>query len=358
MKIFSSFLLPVVIILSALIIKDDDFTGFAVASVTPTSIEANGNGWADREKSVRFSENTIQPIGSVSKTFIGVALMIAREQGLIDLDKDINQYLNFNVVNPHTDESNVITLRHLATHTSGIRDHEKFYELAYSKGKEPSMSLENYLREYLIKGETMYSRKNFEKHEAGTYYSYSNIGAALAAHVLEKAAGIPFNEYTRQNILIPLGMNHSGWSYQEIDQAQHAILYDEENKPMAPYTLVTYPDGGFRTSASDLGLYLQTLIKGYHHRSDLMSNDSWDELFRKNFTDENPIENLDPREPNSGIFMIYSKSGKIGHTGSDPGVAAMMWFDPETSEGDLFMANEDLTTGNIEAFKTIWESLK
>nr|WKN36524.1 serine hydrolase [Tunicatimonas sp. TK19036] len=358
---FIFFLLIGVIIFSAFApenLTDDAFTGYAVASVTPRSIETKGIGWADKENSVRYSENTIQPIGSISKTFIGVSLLIAQEQGLVDLDKDINEYLDFKVVNPHADESNIITLRHLATHTSGIRDHEKYYELAYTKGKEPSMSLENYLRQYLIKGEAMYSRKNFEKHEAGTYYSYSNIGAALAAHVLEKATGVPFNEYTRQNILEPLGMKHSGWSYQAIDQAKHATLYDEENNPLEPYTLVTYPDGGFRTSASDLALYLQELIKGYHHQSDLMSNAAWDELFKKNFTEEHPVENIDPKEPNTGIFMIYSRSGKIGHSGSDPGVSAMMWFDPETSEGDLFMANEDLNEGNVETFKAIWESLK
>lgn len=338
---------------------NNSFTGYAIASVRGNSIEVKGVGLANKEKSIEYTKHTVQPVGSVSKTLIGVSLMIAKDQGLLDLDTDINEYLDFEVSNPHiTKEDNPITLRHLATHTSGIVDNEKFYRLSYSSDTVPSMPLDQYLKQYLVKGGKLYAKKNFVDHKANTYYSYSNIGAALSAYVLEKATGIPFNEFTKRYILLPLGMNQSGWSYQEIDQTKQATLYDEKDSPLAPYTLVTYPDGGFRTSAHDLSLFLQTLIKGYNHDSDLLTTESWDELYRKNFSDENLIENIDPREPNAGIFMVYSKSGKIGHTGSDPGVSAFMWFDPQTLGGDIFMANEDITKDNIEEFKAIWEKLK
>ena len=337
----------------------EGFVGYAIASVTENSIKAKGIGLADKKSVTQYDTLTTQPVGSISKTLIGLSLMIARDQGLIDLDEDINTYLDFQVENPRVSEDNIITLRHLATHTSGIVDNGKFYyKEAYVSGTKSNLPLGTYLRQYLANGGEMYSKKNFSKHEAGTYYEYSNVAAALAAYVLERASSVPFNEFTQQNILKPLKMNQSGWFYDEIDTTTLATLYDEEGNTLEPYTLVTYPDGGFKTSIQDLSIYLQELMKGYHHRSSLLADASWDELFRKNFTDKNPVENIDLKEPNSGIFIVYSKSGKIGHTGSDPGVSAMMWFDPATSEGNIFMANQDITEDNVGKFKSIWASLK
>lgn len=337
---------------------DNNFTGYATATVTSDLVEAKGVGFADKARQVSYTKHTVQPIGSVSKTFIGVSLLMAKDQGLIDLDADINEYLDFEVSNPRINgEDNCITLRSLATHTSGIIDNEKYYRLAYSKDTLSYMPLKKYLQQYLVRGGEFYSKKNFSNHKAGSYHRYSNIGAALAAHVLEKATGSSFSEFTKQNIFEPLGMDQSGWSYQEIDPMKHAVLYDEKDAPLEPYTLVTYPDGGLRTSAYDMSLYLKELIKGYNHDSPLLTNESWDELYRKNFLDKG-VENINPREPDTGIFMMYSKSGKIGHTGSDPGVCSMMWFSPQTSRGAIFMANEDLTKNNVERFKMIWEKLK
>ena len=82
--------------------QDNSFTGYATAIVNLDSIiQINTFGYADKEKKLTYSENAIQPIGSVSKTFIGIALMIAKEKGLIDMDADINTYLDFKIVNPY-----------------------------------------------------------------------------------------------------------------------------------------------------------------------------------------------------------------------------------------------------------------
>ncbi len=337
---------------------DEVFTGYATAQVDPSGrISVYAEGFLNKETEEIYTTKTIQNIGSVSKTFIGVSLMIAKEKGLIDLDKNIYEYLDFEVKNPLADTGNFITLRQLATHTSGIIDNEKYYLKAYSEGKEPDMALGEYLKEYFTKEGKYYSEENFINSNGGKRFEYSNIGAALAAYVIERASGMSFSKFTKQYILIPLKMEYSGWNYDEIDTSKHAILYNENDVALKPYTLITYPDGGFRTSVEDLSLYLKELIKGYNHNSSMLKNESWDELFRKNFTEENSIENINPKEPNTGLFMMYSKSGKIGHTGSDPGACCIMWFDPENGTGTIFMANEDLTKDNVASFKEIWASL-
>ncbi|WNJ19363.1 serine hydrolase [Pontibacter sp. G13] len=334
------------------------FVGYATATVDSAHIQTQTFGYADQAAGISYSDLTVQPVGSVSKTLIGMSLMIAKDQGLIDLDADINDYLDFPVQNPRLKDGAPITLRHLATHTSGIIDTDKNYEQAYSKGKVPEKDLGTYLKDYLLPGGTLYSKKQWSKHTPGTYYEYSNVGAALAAHVLERASGIPFDQFTQRHILTPLGMTHSGWSYASIDESQHAVLYDAAREPIGPYTLITYPDGGFRTCIQDLAIYLQTLIQGYAHQSDLLTPAAWDEWFSMQFTEAKPVQNIDPREPNSGIFMMHAKSGKIGHTGSDPGVSAFMFFNPETLRGQLFMTNLDITEENVEQFKEIWDRLE
>ena len=355
-------LLPFFVLLAGIVTvaqqkPDTTFTGYATAKLHTNGVaDFFEYGFANLKSQEKYSTETIQNVGSVSKTLIGVSLMIAKEKGLLDLDQNIQEYLDFQLQNPWTEEGSHITLRQLATHTSGIVDNEKYYLKSYCEGERPKMALGEFLKQYLEKGGDLYSKKNFSKAESGKAYTYSNIGAALAAYVIERVSGIPFSEFTKTHILDPLKMEDSGWSYAEIDTAKHAILYGEDDEPLRAYTLITYPDGGFRTSIADLSIYLKELIKGYDHQSNLLKDESWDELFRRNFSVENPVENINPKEPNSGLFMMYSKSGMIGHTGSDPGACCIMWFHPETGEGYIFMANEDLTKQNIASFKNIWKN--
>lgn len=336
-----------------------EITGYVVATVSENAIDyLHCFGYANRENRLKYDTTTIQPVGSVSKTLIGIALMKAQEQDLLNLDQDINEYLDFVVANPLRPASEVITLRHLATHTSGMVDNMDVYLKTYTSGLKPDMELGAFLKSYFVPGGAKYAEANFYDTAPGTRYSYCNMGSALAAYIVERVSGMSYREYTKKYILQPLGMMHSGWFYSDIDQKRHAILYDEEDQPLNPYSIISYPDGSLRTTITDLSRYLQELIKGYNGHSTLLSTDSWKELFQQAFSEKKPTENIDPQEPNSGIFMMYNKAGEIGHTGSDFGVSAIMWFNPKTGKGHIFMANEDLTEDNVEAFKVIWKKLK
>jgi CubicO group peptidase (beta-lactamase class C family) len=339
--------------------QDKGFVGYATASIKNDTIkEINYFGFSNREKSLKYNDSTIQPIGSVSKTFIGVSLLIAQEKSLLDLDEDIRKYLDFDFVNPYLKNENKITLRHLATHTSGIVDNEKVYESSYYFGLEPNMTLGAFLKEYLTKDGKKYSKKNFSKSKAGINYEYSNIASALAAYVIEKVSGQSFALFTENYIFKPLKMNNTGWFYKDIKESNHAILYDEKDNALKPYSCAVYPDGSLKTTINDLSIYLVELMKGFDKKSKLLSENSWTEIFNKNFSDQTPIKNISKQEPNTGIFMVYFKSGKIGHTGSDLGASAVMMFDSEEKTGKIFMSNEDLTENNIEKFQSIWKKIE
>ncbi|MNK24474.1 Penicillin-binding protein 4* [compost metagenome] len=361
------------------IYKEGNFNGFGVAIANEDGVlYSNGIGYANVETKQKYTENTVQPIASVSKTFIGIALMKAQELGKLKLDDPINNYLPFKVVNPNF--PNVpITIRHLATHTSSITDTDFYLQKAWvlindtpidrtfdypQKFNSPSakIPMETFLKKILVSGEDWYSKEGFLKSKPGAYYEYSNIGATLAALIVEKAAGVPYDIFTDKHILKPLHMNSSGWSLKDIHSAKHSILYESPKRIVPFYTLITYPDGGFITSAADMGKYLSELIKGFSGKGTILTKESYKELFKqqlneKNFSDRNE-QNPYNEEYNTGIFMGFSYKGYIGHTGGDAGVSSMMFFDPKTKTGRFLMINTNFSTkaGN-DQFYHIWDIL-
>lgn len=344
--------------------------GFAVAIVNENKIlYQKGFGYADLETKTPFTEQTILNIGSVSKTFIAAALMKLVEEGKLNLDAKINDILPFPIVNPRFPNT-PITVRHLATHTSGIVD-TKFYNRecyvltdnfpenldVFSKSDQKSLkqlkgntmtSIDNFLKDYLTPTGSLYSKKNFNKSPSGTKYEYSNIGSTVAALIVEIVSQQNYGEYVKEHVLTPLKMVHSGWKFDDIDMEKHATLYLENNVPMPQYTLITYPDGGLLSNCHDLSLYLQAMIQGNAQNSDFLKASTFEEMMRMQYQDE---------DNRSGIFWDISKRGHRQHNGGDPGIFTWIRFDPATNIGLIFMTNV-LAPENEEMLKDFKQIMK
>ena len=359
--------------------KQGQINGFAVAIVTQDSIVYKaGIGYANTKTKEAYTSTTIQNIGSVSKTFIGIALLKAQEMGKLDLDDPINNYLPYTVVNPNH-PNKTITIRHLATHTSTIVDTDYYDNKAYVlKEGEPALDLESvdeqfnapdtklplldFLGKIVVADGEWYLEAGFLKQQPGERYEYSNIGATLAAAILEVAVGQSFNEFTKAHILDPLRMNASGWSFSDIDLEKHSKLYANPQDELPFYALITYPDGGLITSISDLGLYLTELIKGHSGEGTLLNREGYRELFKEQLAAENFMErdeeNAFDDEYNTGIFMGFTPGDYIGHTGGDPGIATFMFFDPKTQTGRILMINTSIVNREgVDEFYAIWNTL-
>lgn len=346
--------------------------GFSVAIVNDSAILYNkGFGQADIATKKPYTKNTVQNIASISKTFIGVSLLKAQELGKLKLDDPINNYLPYEVKNPHYPEE-TITVRHLATHTSSILDtdyYAKSYVMKdpieaidttavhipdYFNGPETRIPLADFLENILSDKGAWYQKEGFLNNPPGEHYEYSNVAATLAAQVLEGATGVSFPEFTQTHILDPLGMTASGWSFDAIQMEDHSRLYADTKTPLPFYSLITYPDGGFTTSSTDLAIYLNELMKGFVGKGTLLHSDSYTELFKKQLNASHHA-NEDGEEPsgdehNSGIFMGFKANGEIGHSGGDPGVSTHMFFDPTTHLGRILIVNTDL---DEEGFKEL-----
>lgn len=345
--------------------------GFAVAIVNKDEVlYQKGYGYADLEKKTPYDIHTIHNIGSVSKTFIAVAIMKLVEEGRLSLDDEINQYLPFEIIHPkHPDVP--ITVRHLATHTSGIIDSKYYFKACYvlqetfSKEQMARLPKANqrdfkkikdnvngplgdFIKDYLKPKEQFYSKRNFNKHAPGTHYKYSNIGSAVAAYVVEMVSGQDYGTFVKENILDPLQMKSSAWHFKDLDMEKFATCYAQNRAPFPKYRLLTYPDGGLMATCHDLALYLSAMMKGYYKESDLLNADSFQEMMKLQFEGEEK----------TGIFWSITKIDNIGHNGADPGIFTYILFRPTENMGVVFMTNTDVFEDKtaINEFIAIWKT--
>ncbi|PKA99633.1 CubicO group peptidase (beta-lactamase class C family) [Flavobacteriaceae bacterium MAR_2009_75] len=357
------------------IYMESHIIGFSVAIVNKDGILfTKGFGYSDRKANERYTEHTLQNIASISKTFIGIALLKAQELGKLTLDDPINNYLPFKVINPYFPDE-PITIRQLATHTATLKDPSVYEKRGYIlkevnktgtkananfKSPEEIVAMQVFLESIFNPKGKWYKKRNFLKMKPGEIFEYSNLGAGLAAYIIELATETSFSEFTAKHILEPLGMSASGWRFVDIDMSKHSKLYLDTETQLPFYSLVNYADGGLISSASDMGKYLSELINGQNGRGKILTKTSFSELFTPqltagNFEERNESDYND--EYNSGIFMGFSAAGYIGHTGSDPGVASFMFFDPKTRIGKILMVNTDLGKEGVKEFIEIWDIL-
>jgi CubicO group peptidase (beta-lactamase class C family) len=320
-----------------------------------------GYGFADRERAVPFTPNTIMNAGSIAKPFLGVAMMQAVHQGKLSLDDDINRYLPFRVINPHHPDEK-ITLRHLATHTSGITDRWEVYSGTYHYGGDSPESLGYFLEQYFTPDGKNYSPDNFLDAKPGTQRDYSNIGAGLAGYIVERAFGVPLNVYTRNHIFAPLQMTRTGWFLSEVDLANHAKLYVSQNGMVIPiplYGLTTYPDGGVRTSVADLSKFFIALLNGGEYQGTrILDSGSTAEMLRFQFTAANRPVNYPAEDGNSGLFWRTKFNGtRIGHGGNDPGIQTEMLSDLSREIGVILFVNTSLSGPDQAASSAIFDAL-
>lgn len=318
-----------------------------------------GFGYADRENKIPFTPNTIMNIASISKVFTGVSIMHAVEDGLVSLDEDINTYLPFKIVNPYFPNEK-ITLRNLATHTSGLADDYEVYNKSYHYGDDSPEDLGEFLKNYYTPNGKYYSKKNFLNKKPGAYRDYSNIACGLAGYIIEIRTGEKLDKYTRQIIFDPLKMDNTGWFLSEIDLDNHSKQYVSQGdtiKNIPLFKLTDYPAGGVRTSVTELSRFFIALInEGEYMGVEILKKERIQEMLEFQFTSSNKPENINLQEPNknSGIFWSTKRDVTlIGHGGTDDGVKTEMFSDLSKEIGVILFSNTG-KVGITGIFDELW----
>jgi len=321
--------------------EENHIAGAAVSVVKDGKLFfTKGYGYADLENKIPIDpEQTPFRIGSTNKLVTWTAVMQLLEQGKLDLDADVNTYLDFHVPDTYPQP---ITLRHLMTHTAGFEDlYLDFVSLEESK-------------EVLPPGAFLASHIPARVFPPGEVASYSNYGAALAGYIVARVSGQSYDQYVQEQILDPLGMTHSSAIaplHPEV-MTQVSVGYQYKDGAFEIYPkffgpLDFAPMGYMVASATDMARFMIAHLQGGFYGDaateiHILKEATVQQMHSTIFTH-------DPRLLGTAYgFFDFSDNGQwvIGHNGEAEPMHSLLLLLPDQNMG-VFIACNTLDIGDL-----------
>ncbi len=297
-------------------------------------------GFADIENGIPVTDSTQFLLASMSKLFTGTATMQLKEDGMLQLNNDINEYLPWPLNHP-TQSTTPMTIQQLMTHTSSIKDNWSAMSNYYGY-PDPTMSLEACMQDYFtVTGENYNANQNFLSAPPGTVFNYSNMATALNGYITEIVSSMPFDDYCDEHIFEPLCMEKTAWHMADLDSNEVARPYSYSNGNFIAnphYGFADYPDGQLRSSITDLANYMIAFLNGGTLGSNaILSPSSVSEMWTQQIPSIESKQGL-----NWYKELLYHSGGETllwGHNGGELGVSTDMYVDPESNIGLCVLSN-------------------
>ena len=324
--------------------------GVAVALVSRDEVAwTEGFGTSDLATGAPVTADTSFMLASVSKTAVGAAVMQGRDEGWFTLDEPTP--IGFDLRNPSFPDD-PIPLRQLLTHTSSLADRWSVWRDLYVPG-DSDIGMSEFVRGYFEPGGEWYDPDNFYVFAPGEQYRYANMGVTAAASALEVTAGEDFAAWCDDRLFAPLGMDHTAWHLQQLDETEVAASYEWRNGDYVDfgrYGYPDYPDGGLRSSANDLATWMRMWLGGGEVDGvRVLAADTVAEMLTPQLTDVVDDQGL--------VLYSWDWHGCAvwAHEGSDSGVSTGMYLCPDRDLGLAVLTNGGW--GDPEAFYAIAELL-
>ncbi len=200
-------------------------------------------------------------MASACKMFTGVAILQLYEQGLLGLDDDINNYLNYTIRSPYFPDT-PITIKHLLAHRSAIVSDEDSWDTYWMPLDSGAYSFPDILYEFLNVNGSIYSTDNWYTWEPGTNAVYTDVAFDILTVIIENITGQPYFDYVENNILLPLGMLNTKPFPEDYSPDKLAVGYQwnqsSSTNQITPY-LKTYNDpggGGYFSTVEDMSKFM------------------------------------------------------------------------------------------------------
>jgi CubicO group peptidase (beta-lactamase class C family) len=284
-----------------------------------------GFGWANRERMIRATPNTMYSLASISKPITATGLMVLVERGAIDLDQPINRYLGVGRLTGLAGDAKDATVRRVLSHTSGLPLHFQFFYdgLTY---RPPTMD------------ETIARYGNLV-FAPGTVYEYSNLGFGILDYVISRVSGWSYPDFMRSEVFLPLGMTHTSIDVGPGLEAVAAERYDSRQRPIPFYTFDHVGASAVYSSAHDLVRFAMFHLKNHlENQRPILKDATLDEMHR-------PVA---PATYGLG-FATQDELGvpRLAHTGGMPGVATVMNLYPGENLAIVVLTNASVRPGTI-----------
>lgn len=326
--------------LSACIVKDNEI------------VWSKGYGMYNRRLLKPANDHTIYMTASLSKPVTATALMQLYDQGLFDLDDDINDYLPFTLQNPKYPDVPItfrMLLSHRSSFTCNLLSSEDFSEkiiwkhflyLGHLKDILQSFypnELYPWLKDVMVPEGSLYDSDYWGDFPPGTHSNYSGINFILIGYLVELLSNKPFAEYCMDNIFIPLGMYDTSFSISDLDESRLAVPYlwlMGLYIPAPHYEYCCYnPAAGLRTTVEDLSHFLNAhLNDGLYDGIRILNESTVEEMHNIQYPGVGY---------GLGFEIMYLGSDKyVGHWGRNVGFIAHMLGCPSSNLGIIYFYNE------------------
>jgi len=309
------------------ILIETNTPGAAIAMVSGDEVVLlKGLGKADIENNLDVNKNTMFRLGSVSKLFVGLAILKLQEEGRLNLKDKVRDLIpDLEIINPWEDQY-PIRIENLLEHTSGLSD----WSLAELGSNDPKPKT---LKESLA----YYPKGRVAKYVPGTRIQYSNLAVSIAAYIVETVSGLPYEEYIATYFFKPMGMENMTFRYSDQYKKTGAKGYD--NGVLMPYSHVLYrPSAALAGPPEDL----VNLLKFFIHRGKINNNQiiSDSSLQRMERNESLHIEHSEVFKGGLTNYAVYFKNFVYrGHGGSVPGSNSDFRYLPEYNMGYAVMIN-------------------
>ena len=322
-------------------LERENIAGATVAVVKDGKVLfSKGYGFADvaSKKPVSPEETLFRP-GSVSKLFTWTSVMQLYEQGKLDLDADVNQYLDFKIPDAF---GAPITLKHIMTHTAGFE--EQIKDLFSGDNETPNL------------GEYLKTHIPARIYPPGTTPAYSNYATALAGYIVERVSGEPFNDYVAEHIFKPLKMNRSTF-VQPLPAEMvpnmstgYRLASDTET---VPFEIVTpFPAGSLSSTATDMSQFiLAHLNEGTLNGAQILKPETARLMHSRLFALDDAANGM--------CYGFYEESRNghriIGHAGDTIAFHSDLHLIPDTGVG-FFVSYNSGGKGEVSGRNILWEA--
>lgn len=317
--------------LAAAFAREHGLAGLAVGVVRDGElVHTTGIGHASIAEQRPVTSRSVFRVGSISKTFTGIAIMRLVAEGRVDLDGPVNEYLrHFRVETPPG--APPVTLRHLLTHTSGIGELRHYSDLRrpfIGMAVKPGRPVPTFGEYYApaLRAEV----------PAGQKWAYANHGFATLGAVVEDVTEERFAGYVRREILDPLGMKGSDFVRNERVAGElcegYARRRGGRNKPVRYLEIIPSPAGSLFSSVDDMARYIAALCDG---GGKVLDAQVLYEMMSPQFR-------IDPRLPAMGLaFFLSEVAGHrvVGHDGGINGFVSYLRVAPDDRVGVVAFTN-------------------
>ena len=228
---------------------DGQFNGSVLVAERGKVIYKKGFGFANREWNIPNEPHTKFRLGSITKQFTSMLILQLVEQGKIELQGKLSDYLLYY----RKDTGNLVTIHHLLTHSSGIPSYTSIPNFFEDISRDP-YPVEEFIKKY-CSGDLQF--------EPGSRYVYNNSGYFILGAIIEKVTGMTYEEVMEEKIFAPLGMKNSGYDRHSPIIPNRATGYSStfEGYVNAPYLDMSLPysAGSLYSTVEDLFLWDQAL---------------------------------------------------------------------------------------------------